>query len=61
MLEQHTTAYFIGIFIIVASHAYMLYKPNQPLMTMEQHCYLNIAGAFLIAYFFLWSQKYISF
>jgi hypothetical protein len=60
-MEQHLIAYFIGIFIIFSSHAYMLYKPNEKIMTMEQHCYINIIAALLIAYYFMFNEKYISF
>jgi hypothetical protein len=60
-MEQHLLAYFIGIFIVFASHAYMLYKPEQALMTMQQHCYINILAAALIAYYFLQKEGYISF
>ena len=60
-MEQHLLIYFIGIFIVLASHAYVLYKPNQPLMTMQQHCYINILATALIAYYFLHKESYIVF
>jgi hypothetical protein len=60
-MDQHIACYYIGIFIVFASHAWMLYKPSPQVFTMEQHCYINIGATALIAYFFMWSQKYISF
>ena len=60
-MEQHLLAYFIGIFIVFASHTYMLYKPDQPLMTIQQHCYINLLAAALIAYYFLHKETYIAF
>lgn len=60
-MDQHLIAYFIGIFIVFASHLYILYKPNQPSMVMQQHAYINILGATLIAYYFLHKERYIAF
>jgi hypothetical protein len=60
-MEQHLLSYFIGIFIVFASNAYMLYKPDQPLLTMQQHFYINILAAALIAYYFLHKEAYIAF
>lgn len=60
-MDQHLISYYIGIFIVFMSHAYMLYAPNKQLMTMEQHCYINILAAFLIAYYFMFNEKFIQF
>jgi hypothetical protein len=62
-MEKHLLAYYIGITVIFGSHAYMLYNPNQSakLITMEQHCYINILATFLIAYYFLFFTKQIEF
>lgn len=62
-MEQHLLAYYIGILIVFCSHAYMLYDPIQSakLITMEQHCYVNILAACLIIYYFLFSTKQIDF
>jgi len=60
-MDQHLIAYFIGIFIVFASHLYILYKPNQPSMVMQQHSYINILAATLIAYYFLHKEGYIAF
>jgi hypothetical protein len=60
-MNQHLIAYYIGIFIIFASHIYMIYNPNQSLTTLQQHSYINIIGATLIAYYFLHKESYIKF
>ena len=60
-MDQHLICYFIGITVILTSHLYMLYNPGQPFMTMEQHCYANIAACACIAYYFLNKEKYIDF
>lgn len=60
-MNQHLLAYFIGIFIVFASHAYMLYKPDLSVATLQQHSYINIIGATLIAYYFLHKESYIRF
>ena len=60
-MEQHLIAYFIGIFIVFGSHSFMLYNPTQQLFSMEQHSYINIIAAVLIAYYFMFTEKYISF
>lgn len=60
-MERHLLAYYIGIVVIVGSHVYMLYAPNKPLSTMEQHCYANILAALLIAYYFMYKEGYINY
>lgn len=60
-MEPHLLAYFIGIFIVFGSHAYTLFNPEKPLMTMQQHCYINILASTLIAYYFLHKEGYIAF
>ena len=60
-MEKHLVAYFIGIFIIFASNVFMLYKLNEKIMTMEQHSYINIIAGLLIAYYFMFNEKYITF
>lgn len=59
-MERHMISYYIGIAIVFASHAYILFKPS-PLMTMEQHSYLNLVAVLLIAYYFMFTNKYIEF
>jgi hypothetical protein len=60
-MEQHFLAYAVGIFIVFSSHTYMLYAPNKPLSTIEQHCYVNILASFLIAYYFMFKEGYINY
>lgn len=60
-MEQHLLAYYIGIIVIFGSHAYMLYSPNKPLTTMEQHAYMNMLAVLLIAYYFMFKEQFISF
>lgn len=47
-------AYYIGIFIVFVTHAYMV---SQNVMT--QHAYLNLAAAALIAYYFMTKEGYL--
>ena len=60
-MERHLIAYYFGISIIIFLHAYILYKPTQQLMTMEQHAYINLIGVMLIAYYFMNKENYISY
>ena len=46
-------AYYIGIFIVFVSHAYMV---SQNVMT--QHAYINLAAAALIAYYYMTKEGY---
>ena len=61
MLEQHLLSYAVGIFIIFASHIYILYSPNTPLTRMQTHSYMNIVAAMMVAYYFLFKEHYIDF
>ena len=60
-MEQHLLAYYIGILIVFGSHVYMLYKPNEMIMTQPQHIYANLAGALAIAYYFMYKENFIQF
>jgi hypothetical protein len=60
-IEQHLLAYYLGIAVIFGSHAYILYAPTKPLMTIQQHSYINLLAGLLIAYYFMHSQGYIKF
>lgn len=60
-MDLHLLAYFVGIFIVFASHAYMLYAPDRPIMNMRQHCLINMLAAAFIAYYFLHKEGYIAF
>jgi len=59
-MEQHLIAYYVGILIVFGSHVYMLSYPDKPLTTMAQHAYLNIFGALLIAYYFMYKENFIT-
>lgn len=45
-------AYYLGVSIVLFSHLYILLYPNQPIMSMKNHCYLNIIAVFMIVYYF---------
>ena len=59
-MDQHLISYYIGISIIILSHSYMLYKPDQPLMSSMYHAILNIIAALLIAYYFMFKETMIT-
>lgn len=59
--EKHLFAYYVGIAIVIGSHGYMLYSPNKPIGSLEQHAQLNLVAAALIAYYFLHQMNYIKF
>lgn len=52
-MDAHLAAYFVGIFVVFASHLYTLLRPRAPLMSMRAHCYANILAAGLIAFYFV--------
>ena len=56
-MEQHRLAIITGLFIVFGSHIYILYMPDKPLSTMQQHCYINILAAILITYYFIFTEK----
>lgn len=60
-MNRHLVAYYIGIFIVFASHMFLLYSPEQDLFTMEQHSYVNLLAGLLIAYYFTNKEGYIKF
>jgi hypothetical protein len=61
-MDVHLIAYYIGILIVIGTHVYMLAMPA-PMNTrmVQMHAGINIVGALLIAYHFMWSQGMISF
>ena len=56
-MNIHLLAYFIGITILVLSHAYMLVK----MPSMRDHSILNLVAASLVAYYFMHREGYIRF
>ena len=61
-MEQHILAYYTGIFILFASHLYLLMKQDQPmLMYTSQHIWGNLLAGCLIAYYFMWKENMIQY
>jgi hypothetical protein len=50
-MEIHLVSYYIGIFIVFASHAYSIFNSKDE--DMIKHSWLNILAACLIAYYFM--------
>ena len=59
-MDIHLISYYIGIFIVFFSHIYILVFNSHNKMK-AYHSYLNIFAAFLIAYYFMNKEKFISF
>lgn len=59
-MNLHLISYYIGIFIIFFSQIYILVTNPSPKM-IPYYAYLNIFGAFLIAYYFMNKEKFIYF
>ncbi len=55
-MNIHLIAYFIGIFIVIATHLYFLYKN-----IMKPHAILNLVAGTLIAYYFMNKEGYTNF
>ena len=53
-MDIHLIFYYIGIAIIVFSHAFMLRVPS-----MRSHAILNLVAAACIAYYFLYTEGFI--
>jgi len=58
-MNIHLLSYYIGIFIVFATHIYMLFVSSSN--EMRIHSVLNILGALLIAYYFMNKEKLIKF
>ena len=59
-MEKHLVSYYIGIFIVFASHLYMLFNPTLPPMSLG-HIYINLFASFAIAYYFMFKENMIFF
>ena len=58
--HRHLILYYIGIFIVFASHVYMLAVEMKP-SGMQGHAILNLVAGCLIAYYFLHKENKIAF
>lgn len=59
-MDSHLIAYYIGIFIVFASHLYVLSKAGIS-SEMKIHSYVNILAVILIAYYFMHKEGHIKF
>lgn len=60
-MDFHLISYYIGIFIVFASHIYLLYNPEQHKNSLKIHSIANLVGAVLIAYYFMNKEGFIKF
>lgn len=58
-MDIHLIAYYIGIFIVFASHIYVLV--DKPTDTIKIHSFVNLIAGVLIAYYFMNKEKFITF
>lgn len=61
-MDLHLISYYIGIFVVFASHIYLLTMKD--VMTndiMKVHSYANLMAALLIAYYFMNKEGFIKF
>lgn len=59
-MDIHLLSYYVGIFIVFATHLYMLFTKSSDMMT-KQHAYINLFAAIMIAYYFMHKENYIKF
>ena len=59
-MEIHLISYYIGILIIFITNILILIY-NKSYNIVNVYVYFNIFGAFLIAYYFMYKEKYIKF
>jgi len=55
-MESILISYYIGIFIVFASHIYILVTADK---AMSAHSVINLFAAMLIAYYFMSREKII--
>lgn len=62
MTTRHLASYTIGISVIILTHFYLLsIQTTMSETDTEIHSYINLIAAFMIAYYFLYNEKYIEF
>lgn len=59
MIEIHLLAYYLGIFALFSSSAYILVKADSPMS--RRFAYINLVAGLLIAYFFMHQQGYLAY
>lgn len=61
-MDLHLISYYIGIFVVFASHIYLLtMSKDMSSDMMKIHSYVNIIAASLIAYYFMNKEGFIKF
>lgn len=60
-MDVHLISYYIGIFIVFFSQIFILLNNSISTGMITFYAYLNIFGAFLIAYYFMNKEKIIQF
>jgi hypothetical protein len=62
-MDLHLISYYVGIFVVFASHIYLLTMSNNAVSSdmMQMHSYANIMAASLIAYYFMNKEGFIKF
>jgi len=58
-MNIHLVSYYLGIFIIFATHIWMLFSSSSN--SMRIHSLLNLMAACFIAYYFMNKEKFIKF
>lgn len=53
-------AYYIGIIIVFITHIWIIIQGGIPSSQTVPHAYINLAAAFMIAYYFVTTRGYIS-
>ena len=57
MVDVHLISYYIGISIVFLTHAFMLVQ----MPSMRMHSFINLLAAVMIAYYFMFREKFIGF
>lgn len=57
MADMHLVSYYIGISIVFMTHILMLFQ----MPSMKMHSLINLFAALMIAYYFMFREKFIGF